>query len=152
VSGTFHPDVGKSIEVQGAGIVMTDGKNFFRVERATFGEAKRSPVRPPPRIFLELPFRYEDGTAYQQQALDGPALERAAYLRLERQGNDIQVAFSEDGTNRENVLLWVRTPRVQPPRIEWPHKVKVGVVAHNTFGPGTFRAEFSDFKLSKLKK
>jgi hypothetical protein len=156
VRGAFHRDVGKHIQVQGAGIVLTDGKSFFRLEQAAFGEAMRSPTDPPGGIFLEVPFREEGSRGYQKQAhYDGcPPLEMPVYLRLERQGDRLAAAFSEDGIRwaPRPIVLWSKDLLGDSWQVDWPRKVKVGLVAHNTFVRGVFKAEFSGFKLTSLKE
>jgi regulation of enolase protein 1 (concanavalin A-like superfamily) len=77
------------------------------------------------------------------ESLDGPPLGEPAYLRVQRRGTEVFFAFSEDGKR------WARVAR--PRRTRLPQKVKVGVVA-NVRGWGTFKAEFSDFKLVKPEK
>jgi regulation of enolase protein 1 (concanavalin A-like superfamily) len=115
-----------------AGLLLTDGKHAIRLMRNF--DVERSVVleRPVPAGCMWL--------------VSGPAEGEPAYLRLERQGNVLLFASSPDGRN------WSPTDLGSSPlRFELPRTLKVGVIADAT-GEGSFKAQFSEFKLSQPGK
>jgi regulation of enolase protein 1 (concanavalin A-like superfamily) len=80
-------------------------------------------------------------SAYETVPPIGPRVGRSVWIRLERRGDVLWLAFARDGKK------WKRLG--EPLRMELPHKLKVGVVAENT-AEGTFKAVFDQFRLTPL--
>jgi regulation of enolase protein 1 (concanavalin A-like superfamily) len=126
-----------------AGLLLTDGKAFVTVQRVARAEEVPEDYPPsalPGVIRTELS---EADWGQVQVYADGPALAVPAYLRVQRRGDSLMVAFSRDGKK------WTRTDRTL--RASLPQKLKVGVIAEST-AEGTFRATFDRFKLTPLRK
>jgi regulation of enolase protein 1 (concanavalin A-like superfamily) len=126
-----------------AGLILTDGTNIVRLERfATapgVGEEEMATFRGSIMITVPPSASGWFDTSY----LDGPPLEKPANLRLERRGSSLMFAWGQDGKE------WTRHPEPYPCKL--PHRLKIGVVAESTAAE-VLKAEFSDFKLSLLKK
>lgn len=133
VGGTFRP-TGEN-GWQQAGLLLTDGKNTVRAVRL----AHRSPERAPYPLYVGMHHGALGGGA--NIFMPGPTLEKLAYLRLERRGNELRVSSSPDGKK------W--SPVNGPLGLRLPRKVKVGVIAESG-SPGVFRAVFDQFRLSPL--
>jgi regulation of enolase protein 1 (concanavalin A-like superfamily) len=132
VGGAFRPAAADTF--QRAGILLTDGTDFLRVERDTNRTAADA----------ESHLVYRMGNLSWFGA--DPAPGRPVYLRLERRGDIFWWAFSEDGER------WTRFPGPGLlVTVKLPRKVKVGVVAEAT-APVVFKPEFDQFRLSRPGK
>jgi hypothetical protein len=131
--------------MRAAGLLLTDGTHFVKLERAA---GYLDPV------VAEMPFA--DGRSLEFPALLelGPPVSVLAYhLRLRRRGDEVTLEFKEGELARGNwpggprPLPWCRA--CGPVRLPLPRKVKVGVVAEAS-AEGTFKAVFEQFKLTPL--
>jgi regulation of enolase protein 1 (concanavalin A-like superfamily) len=136
VSGNFLPR--STSGDRAAGLLLTDGKKLLRVE-LTAGKGG---------VGYSFLVPSERGYASSRPA-GRPPMEKPAYLRIERRGNDFRMAFSPDGKEWTPIYA----PGVEPGlvRVALPPKVKVGIVVETT-ADGAFRAEFDDFKLTFPEK
>jgi hypothetical protein len=119
-----------------AGLILTAGVTGIGVYRVTSGVVEEKALgrtHVPP-----LCFDTARGLGVTRYFLGGPDLGKPAYLRLERRGNRLDVAFSLEG--RKWTSAWTEIS-------DLPRKLKVGVFAEAT-APGTFKAEFDHFRLS----
>jgi hypothetical protein len=148
VVGSFRPlaPANGNTGYHQAGVLVTDGTDFVRVERvAIAGRAEKGHYYTVWPIGIGRPgldFRGQASgleTVYQH----GLALDKAAYLRVERRGDTLRAASSEDGKK------WTEVP-IAERGTKWPSKLKVGVIAEAT-APGEFEPVFDQFKLSPLK-
>ena len=114
----------------GAGLlVWNDGKNFVRLLCAANGESAR---------FFKSGEIYQDGK-FVPFGFNEPLEEKATHLRLERKGDTLTYAMSEDGTK------WTEDTSAE---VKLPKKVKVGVAAVNSV-KAEFAPQFENFKLAK---
>jgi hypothetical protein len=121
-----------------AGLLLVDGRDAISVYRSDSGPAEEMHVGRLPSLSGEV----ARGGGVVRFFLAGPAVARPAYLRLERRGNRLDVAFSLDGKR------WAPVPTHGYLSGVLPWKLKVGVFAEAT-APGTFKAEFDRFSLSR---
>jgi serine/threonine protein kinase/regulation of enolase protein 1 (concanavalin A-like superfamily) len=141
VAGSFDP--GKEAAVSGrnafngAGLLLWDDENnFIRVERNVWSvpgvtQATYRPVLIEYWKHHELAARIEDG--------EKPSfIDRTAFLRVTRSGNEVHVAVSSDGKD------WIRMNAIP---VKLPNRVKVGIAAINT-SKKPFTVEFAEFKLT----
>jgi regulation of enolase protein 1 (concanavalin A-like superfamily) len=137
VGGAF----GSAVDVGGlknayrrAGILLTDGKHFMKVQRALNMDVgqENSP------LFTALELLGIPAGAYTYR--DGPPVDKSAYLRVERRRDHVWSAYSMDGQK------WISFEG--PTFFKIPEQLQVGVIAETTV-PGFFRAEFDQFKLSR---
>jgi regulation of enolase protein 1 (concanavalin A-like superfamily) len=143
VGGDFrHAELlGRGVERR-AGLLLTDGKRAFSLERVAGVEDL--PVSLGQGSKLSLCIRTPH-PRLRWCFTNGPPLEKPAYLRLERRGDLLLMAFSQNG--EEWTPTWAgSTPLL---RLRLPRKLKVGVFAEAT-APGPFRAVFDHFKLTPL--
>jgi Protein of unknown function (DUF1349) len=140
VSGDFGPHKGPNGDRR-VGLLLLGGEadDVVRIQLAV------SATVPPRRLcnFLAEISRKGGGPALRVGTYEGPAVGATAWLRLERRGGVGRMAFREHGKE------WVQI-RV-PLEMKLPRKLKVGVVAEAT-GEGTFKVEFSELRLTSLKK
>jgi regulation of enolase protein 1 (concanavalin A-like superfamily) len=140
VGGNFqHANPTGERAFQRAGLLVTDGKNFARVERAAF----TGTIMASCDIFAEI-----DEPVFQGAAVGtGGPLADPGYLRIERQGDSFRLLFSENGhTWRHAYDPWsIKWPY----EVQMPRKVKVGVVAEASSAGGVFTVEFSQFHLTQ---
>jgi hypothetical protein len=117
--------------VRRAGILVTDGERYLRLERQTSSFYREH--------FVWFGFQ-EVGRPERGDHLDGPPLEKPTYLRFERRGVLCQLAYSGDG---KKWTVWFRDETNFLSK-----KLKVGVLAEST-GPGKFRPWFDSFQLER---
>jgi hypothetical protein len=124
-----------------AGLLLTDGWVFWRWERS----AHKHPEEKARNLWFGIHWRGEKGSATGHD--DGPPLNQPAYLRIERRGEQVLLASSEDGKTWLTVTRasWLGTV------IKLPQALKIGVVAES-MAAGEFKVEFDQFKLSQPKK
>jgi regulation of enolase protein 1 (concanavalin A-like superfamily) len=135
VSGAFR--VGNALledraAYNGAGLLlMKDEKTYIRIERAAF-------TRNETFHYANFELR-EDGEINQfGNATDQPLEDgKDTWLRLERQGDKIHGAVSQDG------IKWLYQ---EPKTVALPKKLQVGVAAVNTASL-EFAPQFTEFKL-----
>ncbi len=120
-----------------AGILLTDGKTFVRLARSEYvfpNDAEATHGFLPPRTQHEpstfLPMPQARGKPY--------------FLRLERRGDAVRSAASQDGRKWEPL-------EDQPRKIKLPRKLKMGVLAESTT-LGTFKVVFDRWKLTPLPR
>jgi regulation of enolase protein 1 (concanavalin A-like superfamily) len=120
-----------------AGLLVTDGKTFARVQRTAYGGSLGDCT-----VSAEVNQSKDPSSevGIEAQALRGPV-----YLRLERRTNRLLLLFSRDGKRWDHAeaLHSIRWPRSPP----LPRKVKVGVVAEST-AAGQFRVTFDQLLLN----
>jgi regulation of enolase protein 1 (concanavalin A-like superfamily) len=126
-----------------AGLLLTDGKLFIKVQRYTKNVEGYHP-RVTPYTRTE---RSEVQGGRSVRYHDLLPFENPDYLRLVRRGQTLRVEFSEDGTKwirmRPTVHLWL--PK------DMPAALRVGVLAESS-AAGTFKPTFDQFKVSRLPK
>ncbi len=117
----------------GAGLlVWVKEGTFLRWERAGWHERK------PSTLYANWEVR-QDGVL-KNVGHNFPSLsEEETYLRLRRRGNTILASYSEDGQQWHDV---------KPLEIEWPAKVKLGVLAGST-SARTFAPVFDQFQFKQ---
>jgi hypothetical protein len=129
VGGNFRPDDPKGHGgSRQAGLLLAGKLKFTAGQFAyDFSDSAKTPLTWLPRITI--------GDRRH------PAGRLPVWLRLERRGNVVRLAFSPDGKK------WKALG--EPLRIDLPRKLKVGVVAEAT-AEATFKAVFDQFKLTPL--
>jgi regulation of enolase protein 1 (concanavalin A-like superfamily) len=142
VGGAFRP-TGKTGR-QRAGLLLTDGTRFLKVQRvaAPLAVLDSQPVEP-----LCLEWSVVDG-AQVFFFENKPALEERAYLRIQRRGRSLLPVFSEDG--RKWTRMRTSLPRLMD-GIRLSGKVKVGVFAEST-AEGVMKVVFDRFELTAPSK
>ncbi len=139
VSGDFQPSMDATasgkVPVVGAGLVlMVDEKNYVRLER--FGMYRDQQLKDLVSWEVRQNARWTFSRASQ------PLVEKETYLRLERSGDRMFPAISEDSHN------WNDLPSI---RIPLPRKVRLGVSAIST-SSHPFAPIFDQFQLKKGKE
>jgi regulation of enolase protein 1 (concanavalin A-like superfamily) len=137
ISGDFKPGPKstspRSVPYLAGGILIwSDSDNYIRLERA----AMRRGDRIIPHVaFLELEGGYS-GAVHNELFKEGDC-----FLRMERKGNQIFGAVSNDGAH------W---KPLKPIDTVWPNKLKVGLMAISTSGE-PFSVKFDQFDLKARK-
>jgi regulation of enolase protein 1 (concanavalin A-like superfamily) len=140
VGGAFTPSAMSSaagrIPFLGAGLVlMVDEKTYVRLERAAF---RRDEVS----TYANWELRRDGTWVLAGDASVCPLKEKVTHLRIERKGDKLLGAVSEDGKS------WTD---LSPLEVKLPAKVKVGVTANSTCTE-PFSPHFDRFKLRRLKR
>jgi regulation of enolase protein 1 (concanavalin A-like superfamily) len=129
-------DSGMAAERLRAGLLVTDGKSFVRLQRLLDRNAVSTQIDEPV-------------SGHHEMAFSMSTRKNLAYLRLERRGDHFLLLCSHDGRQ------WRVT--IDPFKLTWPHsvkmarKVKVGVLAEAT-GNGRISAIFDQFHLTPPPK
>ncbi len=84
-----------------------------------------------------------DSSVFTTLPPSGPRVGNPVWLRLERRGNVLRLAYSADGKSWKYLA--------GPLRLGLPRQVKVGVVAETT-GEGVFKVVFDQFRLWRLDR
>ncbi len=117
----------------GAGLLLWQNeRNYLRLERAAI--VREGDV-----------LHYSNFDVRQDGQHDAPAAEipdQDTYVRVERKGNRILGATSQDGVH------WQYFDAVT---VDWPRRIKLGVAAINT-STEAFKAEFSELEIYKREK
>jgi hypothetical protein len=124
-----------------AGLLLTDGWVFWRWERS----ADQDPKEKAHDLWFGIHWRGQEGSVTGHG--DSLPLKGPIYLRIERRGEKVFLASSEDA----KTWLTATTPSSFGIVIKLPQALKVGVVAEST-AAGEFKVEFDQFKLSQPKK
>jgi regulation of enolase protein 1 (concanavalin A-like superfamily) len=132
VRGNFQVDPQRAFHFRRAGILLTDGKEFVRVELA------ESPLG----ALFHISTGLLGKTTTARVFADNLPTPEPGHLSLERRGDTLVLKASKDGKRWE--------PLGDPLRRKLPRRVKVGVVADATT-PGPFKPVFDQFKLTPLK-
>ncbi len=142
VAGTFrlasdmdNPQKG----YRAAGILLTDGKDFIRVQRAQHFEGDRKARH----HYVTMELLGFKGGGYVEN--NGEPLDEPLSLRVERRAGWVHTAFSKDGEK------WLPFAGGPTGGVGMPQEIQVGVIAEAT-APGEFRAEFDRFKLSPAQR
>jgi regulation of enolase protein 1 (concanavalin A-like superfamily) len=131
VEGDFRLSSGDGF--RRAGLLLTDGETFLRVERS----ACRSAGETVSSVWAGHHILGQPGGGVAEHT--DVALERPGYVRLARRKDQVRASYSEDG-EKWTLLL--------PAGWKLPEKVRIGVVAEMT-DSGEFKPVFDMFKLSR---
>ncbi len=119
----------------GAGLLLWQDENsYIRLERACF--VNRMGNR---EYYASFELRKDGKVDRFADSTDLPLLNKDQYLRLERRGDNILAAISEDGKK------WVS---LNPMTVEFPKDLQVGVAAVNTSAK-VLDVQFKSFKVTQ---
>jgi regulation of enolase protein 1 (concanavalin A-like superfamily) len=114
----------------GAGLLLWDNeRDYVRLERAAIVRDEQG------LHYSNFDIRQEG----RHEALNAQIPDQDTYVRVERRGNQLLGATSQDG------IHWQYFDAVP---IEWPRKIKLGVTAINT-STEVFKAGFSELEVYK---
>ena len=117
----------------GAGIlVWFDDRNYIRLERAALHDNLGS------GLYANWELRRDGAFAREGNMGDMKLSAESTWLRVQRRGNQLLGAASEDGTN------WTSLP---PLNVNWPKDIQIGIVAINNTPVG-YSANFDQRSLT----
>ena len=119
----------------GAGLLLwQDENNYIRLERASLVIPMGNR-----EYYASFELRKDGKVIHFGDSTDFPLLNKDQYLRLERRGDNILAAVSEDGKK------WAS---LNPMKVEFPKNLQVGVAAVNTSAK-VLEVQFKSFKVTQ---
>jgi hypothetical protein len=139
--------VGRGVE-RGAGLLLVDEKTILSPQGKTFISLQRvagaDDLPLPGGEVARFPLCSSEPGLGVRYYTHGPPLGKPAFLRLVRRGEELTMAYSQDGEK------WTPTRALRfSGGLKLPRKLKVGVYAEST-APGPFKAVFDQFRLTPL--
>jgi regulation of enolase protein 1 (concanavalin A-like superfamily) len=139
VSGRLEAEPPRTLKdrlpFMGAGLLLwQDENNYIRLERASLVIPMGNR-----EFYASFELRKNGKTVRSADSTDFPLLNKDQYLRLERRGENILAAVSEDGKKWETL---------NPMKVEFPKDLQVGVAAVNTSAK-VLDVQFKSFKVTQ---